>query len=170
MGKLSLKARQQSERPEEVRVRRYLKSIEPQVAKTALDEKFKSEEYKQCSPCITILYVSLTLCFGLTTARVDKEIKSGKEAIEAFDEAWERFVECWNDEAETPATQAELEELKMSFTSSLEKDIDDVIKSQNTSSKISEKKLKKRQEKEEQNEAKKQAKREAKEATKTAKK
>lgn len=117
----------------------YLNSIKPQVAKTALDKKSKSEEYEQCSSCVKELYAGVRGLFVLTTNRSAEKTESGKIAVAVFGAGWEKFVLCWNKCAKEPATQEELDELKTSFSGSLENSIDDVIKSQAISKQLTEK-------------------------------
>lgn len=115
----------------------FLKKINSQVAETAVGKKSESDE--RCMACIVNLYAGIGGLFSFTTDRSTNKILSGKSAVDIFESGWKKFVECWNKPPKS-ATPTELNELKTLISNSLEKSIDDVIKSQATAKQQAEKK------------------------------
>lgn len=103
----------------------HMKSIKPKLEKTELSRKYKSVGNKSCLDCLDELYTMNILTFtmpGLT-------IRTEEDAVKAFEEGWVDFVKCWNEYTNSSATAMELNELKVVFTNSLGKFINDLLKS-----------------------------------------
>lgn len=143
MGRTSNNAFEGNVKPAETGAAKYLKSIKPQVEKTDLDKKYRLDEYKHPSRCVSDLYNGIEEIFEKTTIRANEEIKSGKDAVKAFDKLWRIFQQCWNKNVGNSANREEMDDFKAVFSSSLEISIDAVIEAQATAKEQSRKKMQK---------------------------